>query len=164
MTLTANTRPAPLSQRLFHAIPVIGWVAKDISRDINMVFYGLIIAITALVLAVKTWGLVALTLTAVSLVPVMFRAVRLDLLALPARKGRLIRKGAGWGALSLRFRPARPYPCHRRLRMMQTFDRYSCVRRRHCRADRRRRLWHGGVFGDLRGSRPAGHGRSRPRR
>lgn len=72
MTMTADIRHRPLGQRLFHAIPVIGWVAKDAGRDINMVFYALVIALTGLVLAVKTWGLVALTLTAVSLVPMIF--------------------------------------------------------------------------------------------
>ena len=86
--MTASIRPALLGKRLFHAIPVIGWVAKDISRDINMVFYGLIIAVTALVLAVKTWGLVALTLTAVSLVPVMFVLFVWICWPLPTRKDR----------------------------------------------------------------------------
>jgi hypothetical protein len=52
--------------------PVLGPIARDVSRDINLVFYLLMIALTVLVLAVKTWGLVALTLTAVGFVPVMF--------------------------------------------------------------------------------------------
>jgi len=72
MTMSATAPRPSLLWRIFHKIPVIGWVAKDASRDINMVFYGLLILATALVLAVKTWGLVALTLTALCLVPMMF--------------------------------------------------------------------------------------------
>lgn len=53
-------------------IPLFSSIANDVGRDSNMIFYLLTIALTVLVLAVKTWGLVALTLTAVTLVPVMF--------------------------------------------------------------------------------------------
>ncbi|TXI00995.1 MAG: hypothetical protein E6Q73_07810 [Pseudorhodobacter sp.] len=59
---TTNARPLPL----------IGWIARDIGRDVNIVFYLLTIAVTVLVLAVKTWGLVALTMAALPMVPVMF--------------------------------------------------------------------------------------------
>ena len=54
------------------ALPLIGFVARDIGRDVNVIFYILIIAITALVLAIKTWGVVALAMTALAMVPVMF--------------------------------------------------------------------------------------------
>lgn len=53
-------------------LPLIGWIARDIGRDVNIVFYLLAIALTALALAVKTWGLVALTMAALPMVPVMF--------------------------------------------------------------------------------------------
>ena len=59
---TTNARPLPL----------IGWIARDIGRDVNIFFYLLTIAVTVLVLAVKTWGLVALTMAALPMVPVMF--------------------------------------------------------------------------------------------
>lgn len=52
--------------------PLFGWIARDIGRDVNIVFYMLAIALTVLVLAVKTWGLVALTMAALPMVPVMF--------------------------------------------------------------------------------------------
>jgi hypothetical protein len=65
MSVSATNTPAA-------PFPVLGHIARDVSRDINVVFYLLTIALTVLVLAVKTWGLVALTLTAVTLVPVMF--------------------------------------------------------------------------------------------
>jgi hypothetical protein len=72
MTMSATANRPSIGWRLFHKIPVIGWIAKDMSRDINMVFYGLLITATALVLAVMTWGLVVLTLAALCLVPLMF--------------------------------------------------------------------------------------------
>lgn len=53
-------------------LPVVTPLAQAIGRDINMVFYLLTIALTALVLAVKVWGLVVLTMTALAFVPVMF--------------------------------------------------------------------------------------------
>jgi hypothetical protein len=58
----SNARPIPLFSAL----------ARDIGRDVNIVFYLLVIALTLLVLAVKTWGLVALTMAALPMVPVMF--------------------------------------------------------------------------------------------
>ena len=70
--LPAPPARLPLALRLLYAIPVIGWIARDISRGVENVFYALAIAALALVLAVQTWGLVALTLTALCLVPVMF--------------------------------------------------------------------------------------------
>jgi len=54
------------------SIPLFSALARDIGRDVNIVFYLLVIALTLLVLAVKTWGLVALTMAALPMVPVMF--------------------------------------------------------------------------------------------
>jgi uncharacterized membrane protein len=62
---------APLARGFFR-IPVLGWIARDIARDPGNVWYALVILLTLLILAVKTWGLVALSLTAVAMVPVMF--------------------------------------------------------------------------------------------
>jgi hypothetical protein len=53
-------------------IPLFSSIANDVGRDSNMIFYLLTIALTVLVLAVKTWGLVALVVTALACVPVMF--------------------------------------------------------------------------------------------
>lgn len=58
--------------RGFYAIPLLGWIARDISRDINNVWYALVILLTAVALAVKVWGVVALAMTALAMVPVMF--------------------------------------------------------------------------------------------
>ena len=53
-------------------IPLFSSIATDIGRDSNLIFYLLAIALTVLVLAMKTWGLVALVMTALVCVPVMF--------------------------------------------------------------------------------------------
>ncbi len=53
-------------------IPVLGHIARDIGRDISVVFYLLVIAVTAVVLAVQSFGLAALVLTALAAVPVIF--------------------------------------------------------------------------------------------
>jgi lysylphosphatidylglycerol synthetase-like protein (DUF2156 family) len=58
--------------RAFHRIPVLGWMARDISKDIDNIWYALVIALTALVLAFNAWGLVALAMAALALAPVMF--------------------------------------------------------------------------------------------
>jgi hypothetical protein len=53
-------------------VPVLGHLARALGQDINLAFYLLTIFVTGVVLAVMTWGLPALVLTALSLVPVMF--------------------------------------------------------------------------------------------
>lgn len=65
--MTSTTAPRGLT-----ALPLIGFIARDITRDINIVFYILTILMTALVLAIKMWGVVALAMTALAMVPVMF--------------------------------------------------------------------------------------------
>lgn len=64
-------RPGPVVRAL-EAVPLLGWVVKDIRKDTDSIFYALVIAITLLVLAVMQWGLVAITIVALALVPVMF--------------------------------------------------------------------------------------------
>ena len=58
--------------RTLRALPVIGWIARDMSKGVDNVFYALMILLTAVVLAVQVWGLVALVMTALVAVPVMF--------------------------------------------------------------------------------------------
>jgi hypothetical protein len=80
MTATTFSAPSPLG-RVARAIPVVGRVIRDVEREVDAVYYLLTIFVTAVVLAVQTWGLPALVLTAVALVPVMF--VLLIILARP---------------------------------------------------------------------------------
>lgn len=65
--------PAPgPALRMALRLPIIGTTLRDIRREPDTIYYLLVILVTLLVLAVKTWGLVALTLTALTLVPVVF--------------------------------------------------------------------------------------------
>ncbi|HBD90073.1 MAG TPA: hypothetical protein DC061_05445 [Gemmobacter sp.] len=64
--------PLTASSSLPGRLPLVGFIARDIERDINMVFYLLVIFVTCVVLAVMKWGIMALALTAVGFVPVMF--------------------------------------------------------------------------------------------
>jgi hypothetical protein len=72
MTATDTAYVPSPAGRVLRALPVIGRVIRDIERDIDTVYYLLVILLTALVLAVNVWGLAALVVTAVSLVPVIF--------------------------------------------------------------------------------------------
>lgn len=67
--------------RLVRALPIIGRVIRDVERDVNTIFYLMIAVLTAVILAVQAWGLAALVITAVALVPVMF--VLLIMVTLP---------------------------------------------------------------------------------
>lgn len=80
MTATTSSVPSPVG-RIARAIPLVGRVIRDIEREIDTVYYLLTIVVTAVVLAVQTWGLPALVLSALALVPVMF--VLLVILARP---------------------------------------------------------------------------------
>ena len=62
-------------------MPIIGRVIRDVERDVNTIFYLMIAVLTAVILAVQAWGLAALVITAVALVPVMF--VLLIMVTLP---------------------------------------------------------------------------------
>jgi hypothetical protein len=80
MTVAALSPPS-LFGRILRAIPVVGGLIRAVEREIDTIYYILVIALTALVLAIQTWGLPALVLTAVAMVPVMF--VILIILARP---------------------------------------------------------------------------------
>ena len=54
------------------ALPVIAPLSRAIEKDHTTFYYLLVILLTLLVLATKTWGLVVLTLTALAFVPVIF--------------------------------------------------------------------------------------------
>ena len=73
MTLAATPTPLPLWQRIFFAVPVIGWVARDLLfGDKNNVWFALIAFVSLWLSAVLVFGLPALYLPALALVPVIF--------------------------------------------------------------------------------------------
>jgi hypothetical protein len=80
MTAATLLTQNPFS-RIVRALPVIGGLIRAVEREVDTIYYILVIALTALVLAIQTWGLPALVLTAVAMVPVMF--VLLIILARP---------------------------------------------------------------------------------
>lgn len=73
MTLALAT-PRPLSpgRRALYAVPLIGRIARDIAHDVDAALYAVVIFLTLVILAVLTWGLPALVVTAVAMVPVIF--------------------------------------------------------------------------------------------
>jgi hypothetical protein len=64
--------PAATAHQRLHSVPVLGWVLRDIAQDPDSIWYALVILLTILVLAVKTWGIMALSLAALAMVPVIF--------------------------------------------------------------------------------------------
>lgn len=75
MTTTTLATTAPrhsLVERVLRRLPVIGRVIREVEREIDTAFYLIVIFLTAVVLAVQTWGLPALVLTALAAVPLMF--------------------------------------------------------------------------------------------
>lgn len=79
--MTPIAAPANPFGRIVRRTPVLGRVIREVEREVDTVFYLITIFVTAVVLAVQTWGLPALVLTALALVPVMF--VVLVILARP---------------------------------------------------------------------------------
>ncbi|MGR3323269.1 MAG: hypothetical protein ACU0DK_15210 [Pseudooceanicola sp.] len=68
MTTTAD---AP--RGLLYRLPLIGRIARELHDDFTGTFgYFLVTVFTLLVLAVKTWGPVALAMSALAMVPVVF--------------------------------------------------------------------------------------------
>lgn len=80
MTATPFAAPSRFG-RLVRSLPVIGGLIRAVERELDTIYYILVIALTALVLAIQTWGLPALVLAALAMVPVMF--VLLVILARP---------------------------------------------------------------------------------
>lgn len=63
--------PSPLG-RVMRALPVIGRVIRDVEREVDTIYYLFVILLTVMILAVQTWGLAALVVSAVAFVPMMF--------------------------------------------------------------------------------------------
>lgn len=65
-------RPLPIWQRLFFAVPVIGWMARDLLfGDKDNIWYAFIAFVSLWASAVLLFGLPGLYLPALALVPVM---------------------------------------------------------------------------------------------
>lgn len=74
MSILTPIPPAmPLHKRAFFSIPVIGWLARDVLYgDHDNIYYLLVIIATLLVVSVSLWGLPALVMIALGIVPFYF--------------------------------------------------------------------------------------------
>ncbi len=65
--------PGHFRRRWYFRIPVLGWIARDLTKDFHGNFwYFLVMVVSLLAIGVANWGLPVLGLTALALVPVMF--------------------------------------------------------------------------------------------
>ncbi|MCR9125047.1 MAG: hypothetical protein NXH82_02875 [Rhodobacteraceae bacterium] len=66
-------RALPIWQRLLFAIPVLGWVARDLLfGDKDNIWYALVMFVSLWGISALTFGLPGLYLPALALVPVIF--------------------------------------------------------------------------------------------
>ncbi|WP_375228654.1 hypothetical protein [Roseobacter sp. S98] len=73
MALATHLPALPLWQRLLFAIPVIGWIARDVTfGDQNNVWFALIFFFSSWMSSALIFGLPGLYLPALALVPVIF--------------------------------------------------------------------------------------------
>ncbi|MEM6889224.1 MAG: hypothetical protein AAF636_13910 [Pseudomonadota bacterium] len=71
-TTSART-PMPIWQRLFFAVPILGWVARDVAfGDRNNLWFAIILFVSLWLISALTFGLPGLYIPAVALVPVIF--------------------------------------------------------------------------------------------
>jgi accessory gene regulator protein AgrB len=57
---------------LTYRLPVIGRVLRELNREPDAIWYLIVGLLSLLIIATKTWGLVVLSMTALTMVPVMF--------------------------------------------------------------------------------------------
>ncbi|MDT8857040.1 hypothetical protein RNZ50_18785 [Paracoccaceae bacterium Fryx2] len=62
--------PSPATHGI-NTVPEAGWIARNFPRGTGLIFVALLIFVVLVVLAVSTWGIVALAMTALALVPVV---------------------------------------------------------------------------------------------
>lgn len=80
MTATYDGAPSRAG-RILNATPILGPLSRAIAKDISLIYYLMVIALTVEVLAIQAFGVVALAMTALAMVPVMI--VTLLLIARP---------------------------------------------------------------------------------
>lgn len=69
--MQATAQPSRFD-RVLSATPILGPLTRAIGKDVNLIFYVLVILLTVLVLAIKTWGIAALVMTYLALIPLIF--------------------------------------------------------------------------------------------
>lgn len=65
--------PLPIWQRLFFAVPIIGWIARDlVYGDKDNIWYALALVVSLWAISGLTFGVPGLYVPALALVPIMF--------------------------------------------------------------------------------------------
>ncbi|QJF52010.1 hypothetical protein [Roseobacter ponti] len=73
MTVATEVPKLPLWQRLFFAVPVIGWIARDVAfGDSSNIWFALIFYVSLWMCSALTFGLPGLYLPALAMVPIIF--------------------------------------------------------------------------------------------
>ncbi len=73
MTVATDIQKLPLWQRLFFAVPVIGWIARDVTfGDASNIWFALIFFVSLWMCSALIFGLPGLYLPALAMVPVIF--------------------------------------------------------------------------------------------
>jgi hypothetical protein len=71
--LTPVPPATPFIARVFYAIPLLGWIARDVMfGDRDNIWYALVILGTIWLLSILTWGYAAIIIPYLCLVPVAF--------------------------------------------------------------------------------------------
>lgn len=59
-------------KRAFFAVPVLGWIANDIlNKGSDNIWYAIMLLVSLIGIATVIWGVVALSMAALTFVPVM---------------------------------------------------------------------------------------------
>ena len=70
--MSVSEASLPRRRNPLYAIPVLGWIARDLNEGPEDTIYYLLVALlTLVVLAVMQWGIVALSMIALAMVPVV---------------------------------------------------------------------------------------------
>lgn len=73
MSIATSLPNMPIWQRLFYAIPVIGWIARDVVfGDKNNIWFALITFFSAWMCSALIFGLPGLYIPALAMVPIIF--------------------------------------------------------------------------------------------
>ncbi len=73
MYLSHSAAKRPLWLRIFYAVPVIGWMARDVMEGDRANLYFLLVTLVSLWgIAILTWGIPGLYIPALASVPVVF--------------------------------------------------------------------------------------------
>ena len=75
---TAKALALPMWQRLFFAVPVLGWIAHDLAfGDKDNIWYALVLVVSLWVISALTFGVPGIYVPALAVVPIIFAVLLL---------------------------------------------------------------------------------------